>query len=173
MSLQKFYVESLSACQPNEFATPEALLATQLGTMLQEVDEYGCSKARLAPINGALYTTYKEFGEKPTFDDVIDYDPLAVIEDAVLAVTGAKRATRYDRTFVPGESEGTHSDNHDIVVTYTLKGRANFTIAAPRPRNSHSLGQHNLIAFQGRRLHEVSAPHAKGYRAITAFAVDL
>lgn len=170
--IHNFYTDKIGKQGPSEFHTPQELLEAQLKAMLIEVNEHGCSQKRRAPLNGALMLAYIDIGEKPSLSAVVDYDPFDVIKDSLLKVTGAHNATRYDRTFKPGEGEGTHQDEHNIVVTYTQSGTANFTIEAEPPFGSHSLGAHNIIMFNGRLPHEVSAPEQGKLRSITAFAID-
>jgi len=172
MTFENFYVASKKGeiIGPSR---PEELLQRQIHAMLGEVAEYGCSKPRLAPINGAKFLLYQSLGEKITLDEVVDYPPLEVIESTLITATGVDAVKRYDRTFTPGEGEGTHNDPHDIVITYTVSGTADFTIDAEEQYRSHKLGAHHLIAFNARLLHEVSAPHTGGHRTIAAFGVDL
>ena len=172
MAINRFYVSPSFETQQT-FAHPDALLDMQLRSMIEQASDTGCSTAHDIPVNGALRQAYKEFGETPTPDQLIDYNPLQALPEALMAVTGVARATTYSRMFKPGEGEGTHDDDHDWVLTYTQAGDALFTIDASPPFNSHKLGANKMILFNSRRKHEVSAPTTRGSRTISAFAVDL
>lgn len=151
---------------------PQTALVSIFSGLNSEVSSMGCSQHRRAPINQDLKTAYEAYGEKPKLSDVIDYDPLEVIPSALSVVFKGGKVSRYDRTFRPGESEGTHTDPHDVVLTYTQSGDALFTIDSAANR-THILGRHMLVMFNGRLPHEVSAPLGHGYRTITAFGIDL
>ena len=152
--------------------TAESLLVSQLHAMQQQVREFGCSLPRIAPVNKVLVSAYEQIGGAQ-LDEIIDYDILALLPETLARCTGATAIKKYQRTFKPGQGEGIHNDNHDLVLTYTMGGTAEFTIDAQPPHNVHELGEHALILFEGRRLHAVSSPLSKGYRTITAFGVDL
>ncbi len=147
------------------------VLARQIAWMHSVAMDEGCSGRLRVPINHALVLAYKEFGEKPKASDVIDFSPTESIEDVASLMFPTASFTRYQRAFKPGQGEGTHTDDHDFVITLTEGATADFTIAAAL-NSSNELRPYDMVGFNPRLPHEVSAPTSRGHRHITALAID-
>jgi hypothetical protein len=153
-----------------EHSSPEFAIEHQLRLMVFDVENLGASENTRIPINHSLVDAYKSLGEKPSLSDVIDYEPIKLITDALDKITGSRPTFLYKRTFKPGQGEGTHTDPHNLVVTY-CDGAAGFTIATAK--KAYELKSHNIIAFDGTIPHEVSAPSGNRFRSITAIAKNI
>ncbi len=156
-----------------DFITPVDALERRFGLMGDQVVVRGCSDPIEAPVNMELVRAYKDFGDDdPDLDTLMNYDLIKAIPDALKRVIGSTaNITEYRRTFSPGIGEGLHPDPHNIVVTATHDGKADFTIDTDPPQ-SHELGRNKIIMYQGTTPHTVSAPHDNKSRTITAWGID-
>ncbi|MCA9323827.1 hypothetical protein KC992_01865 [Candidatus Saccharibacteria bacterium] len=152
------------------FITPGEALRFQLETMIREVHSDGISHANRIPHNRALLDAYRKADIPVKQADVIDYDPIDEIYFALQSLT-QQAPKQYSRTFRPGQGEGTHTDPHKLVVTYTHNAGAFFSIAGSP---AQLITPQHIIAFDGTTPHEVSMPLGGNVRrTISAFGVDI
>jgi hypothetical protein len=164
------YSGSIGDSIGRRFQTPNEALRFQLKKMMDEVAINGVSRSNHIPINRRLLASYLKAGIPVTRSEVIDYDPIDEIALALRGLIG-KSPKKYSRTFSPGQGEGTHTDPHNLVVTYTHDASALFTIEGAAAR---IVTPYHIVAFDATIPHEVSAPlRGNLRRTISAFGIEI